>query len=274
MNVTYPLNEKKSKHFFLTGDWHIYELCWATLGVLVQMALRLPPERRSLIINGDFFDFLMFMAKGDGYKKWINNKDGLEYYFYPEYKREVDFGNKILDYLMTIFPEIIFIFGNHENRINDFLKIIDKKWLPMFDLAHDLKLDERRITTVAYNSWLDIGDASITHGMWHGSTAHTKHMKASHKSKLIAFSHIHHDEHRSEFSRGNTRQCYSIPAMCKLNPDYNKGRDNNWTNGFADLVIKPNGTPNFHIEHVWEGELALPCGEIIDGKKGKVIHEK
>ncbi len=258
------------QEYYIAGDWHSTHLHIPTFEILCAMALKQPKKNRRLIINGDFIDNAAFMPKSPDFKKWIKRTDGIELFFLPEYEAEVEWGNKMLDKLQEIFSEIIFIHGNHDGLRIDLFR---EKFCPVayqnhFHLGASLQLTKRGIKEVQYNDWLDIGDISITHGMFHGPSAFDKHFKASGGRSCI-FSHIHHDDKRSYTTRGKTRQVYSLPAMCELNPDYVRNQDLNWTNGFGKLIVKKSGHFNFHCLTVWDNELYLPLGEGICGETVK-----
>jgi predicted phosphodiesterase len=249
--------------YFVASDWHSYHLNPACLSILSQHALLHKPEQRRLIINGDFLDFVFFMKKHEDYKKFIARPDGIETHFLPLYEEEVNWGNRCLDYLQKIFSEIVFVSGNHDKpRIDNFLGDCPHAYKHNFDLKRDLKLATRKIVFIEYNDWLDIGDLSITHGMFHGPSALKKHFMAS-GARNVIFGHIHHDNCESFMTRGKTKQVSSLPAMCDLNPDYIKNAETNWTNGYKVVNMKANSHFNHYTFTIWDDELVLPSGKIL-----------
>jgi hypothetical protein len=60
---------------------------------------------------------------------------------------------------------------------------------------------------------------------------------------------------------------WSLPAMCTLNPEYIKNSENNWSNGYGTLHMKPNGNFNFFTHQIWDNELILPNGLNIKNDK-------
>ena len=257
--------------YFVASDWHSFHINPACISILIQHALLHKPENRRLIINGDFLDLEFFMKKMESYRKHISRIEGIEDYFLPLYEDEIEWGNKCLDYLQKIFTEVIFISGNHDKpRVTQFLHDCPQGYHHNFDFEKSLKLKERNITFVEYNNWLDIGDVSLTHGMFHGTSAMKKHYLACGARSCI-FGHIHHDNKESFMVRGKTRQVYSLPAMCNLNPEYIKNQETNWTNGYAVLNVKQNGHFNYHSFTIWDNQLVLPSGKVLELKDDEVV---
>lgn len=257
--------------YFVASDWHSFHLNPACISILLQHAELHPPKERRLIINGDFLDFAFFMKKKESYKKFINRPDGIEDHFLPLYDEETAWGNKCLDILQKVFTEIIFISGNHDKpRIDTFMEDCPDAYKHNFDLIKTLRLKERKIIFIDYNNWLDIGDMSITHGMFHGPSSLKKHYLASGGRSAI-FGHIHHDNKESFMSRGKTKQVQSLPAMCDLNPDYIRNSETNWTNGYAVLNMKPNSHFNYYTFTIWDNELVLPSGMVLSMKNDAIV---
>lgn len=250
---------------FIAGDWHTGALNKATYNILKQHALSLPPNMRNLIINGDFLDASHLMKNQPDFKKWIKRGDGMDEYFLPMCEAEIEWGNEILDDLQKVFKEIIFIYGNHDWRYEWFGSICAPAYKHNFDLNLKLHLDKRGIDYVKYNDWLDWGsNLAITHGMAHGATCHKKHYELS-GAKNVVFSHIHRYECKAFAVRGHTRNSVSLPAMCDLNPEYIRNTENNWSNGYGQILMRPDSQFNMYIHQVWDDELVLPDGLVLRG---------
>jgi hypothetical protein len=172
--------------------------------------------------------------------------------------------NEILDRLQKVFSKIIYIDGNHcETRVKNFReKYASVNTKHIFNSYLQMKLDQRRIEYINYNDWLDIGELSITHCMYHGSSCHKKHYLAAGGNSVV-FSHVHHVETHSYVSRGKTKMSWSLPAMCSLNPEYLKNQEQNWSNGYGTIHFRPNGFFNLYIHNIWDNQLILPSGHVI-----------
>lgn len=268
MSVT-TLNTPRSgiDTYFIAGDWHSHHLDKSTYNIMVNHAIyvksKFPKRKLKLIINGDFIDAAHFMAKKEEFKKWIKLKEGIEDYFLPLHEKEMEWANNILDELEMIFDQIIFICGNHCWRVDWFSQVhAPAAYKPAFNLQADLHLRKRKIEFIRYNDWLDIGHLSITHGMFHSTTSNKKHYEAS-GGRSVIYSHIHKASMTPFMSRGDTKQVWSLPAMCNLNPEYIKNTETNWSNGYGIINMKPNGNFNFNTFQVWDNELILPSGDKI-----------
>jgi hypothetical protein len=133
----------------------------------------------------------------------------------------------------------------------------------MFQYESALHLQKRGILFVDYNNWLDIGDhLSVTHGMFHGTSAHKRHFDAS-GGRSVIFSHIHHDNKMSFMSRGDTKQVHSLPAMCNLNPDYIRNTETNWTNGYGQIHMRSDSKFNFYTFTQWDDKIYDQYGHLI-----------
>lgn len=263
--VNLPQGKEEIHNYVIAGDWHsqfINDHCYT---IIKQFGLTLPEESRALIINGDFLDAPFLMKKNPDFRQMLKARM-FEEHFVELAVEELMWGNVVLDELQAIFPKIILIEGNHDWRYRWFMDLADvpHAYKHHFDIEKRLRLKERGIPYVYYNDWLDIGDLSVTHGMFHGVSALKRHYEAS-GGRNVIFSHVHHSDAKSFRARGTTVKAWSLPAMCDLNPEYIKNTDNNWTNGFGSIHIKSNGHFNMHIHEVWDGELILPNGIKIKG---------
>ena len=259
------LPSKGISNAFIAGDWHSGAINKPTFNILLEHARNLPPDMRNLIINGDFVDVGHLMKRDENFKKWFKRSDGIDEYFIPVSDMEFEWANECLDRLQDVFKEIIFVYGNHDWRYDWFQGIISPAYSHNFDLKSKINLDKRGIDWVGYNDWLDWGDhLSITHGMYHGTTCHKKHYEACGANNVI-FSHVHSHEVRAFQVRGNTRNSISLPAMCDLNPDYIRNSENNWSNGYGQILMRPSGEFNFYCHQIWDNKLHLPEGYVIEG---------
>lgn len=266
MGMTHELKTPKNgpQVWFVASDWHSFALHKPSYNILINHAMLLPKEQRNLIINGDFLDTPYFMPKNEGFQQWSSRKDGVDVFFLPQWEDELKWGNDILDELQMIFNHIIFINGNHDNPRVDLFR---EKFCPAgyrehFHLGKGLNLIKRNINELEYNSWLDFGKLSITHGMHHGSTCHKKHYESA-GARNVLFGHVHSSECKTFSVRGDSRSAWSLPAMCDLNPHYIKNAETSWQNGYCTVVMKENGNFNLYTHLVFDNELLLPDGRVI-----------
>lgn len=265
MGITTELKlPKQPQMWFCASDWHSHHLHTKCFEILIKHALLLPKQQRNLIINGDFFDFAEFMPKSPLFQQWKDRKDGIDAYFLPAYENEIKWGNDTLDAIQTVFNNIIFIHGNHDGpRVDHFVeRFCPSGYKEHFNINRDLNLIKRGIGYVGYNDWLDFGHLSITHGMFHGPTAHKKHFQAC-GGRNVLFGHIHTAKCETFFSRGLSRSAWSLPAMCKLNPEYIRNSETAWQNGYITFAMRPDGNFNLNTHLIIEDQLILPTGDIL-----------
>ena len=239
--------KNKTQSYVICGDLHAQFIHEPTFKIMLDYASSLPVGERNLIINGDLADFPYFMmTKNADAKKWIKRADGVEEFFLPKYREEINFINeKILNPICRVFDRVYFMEGNHDSpRINAFLDMCPSQYSSQFNLKRDLMLKQRGITHVGdYNDWLDLGKLAITHGMFHGTSALKKHVDTARKS--VIFSHVHVDECKAFVTRDEFLKAWSLPAMCKLNPHYMKNRASQWSNGFGKITVFHDGLFDF-----------------------------
>lgn len=243
-----PSKKDQTKTYLICGDLHAQFIHKPTFDIFLAYAESLPKEDRNLIINGDLADFPYFMmGKNPQAKKWIKRADGVEEFFLPHYREEINFINdKILNPICRVFEEVYFVDGNHDQpRIDAFLGMCPHEYHHHFNLSRDLMFKPRGIVHAGgYNDWIDLGKLAITHGMFHGTTALKKHVDVARKS--VIFSHVHVDEVKAFATRDAFLKAWSLPAMCGLNPHYIKNRDSQWTNGFGEIQVFKDGL--FHVD--------------------------
>ncbi len=262
--VRYPDFKKTDlKTFVIAGDWHSFFINKPTYSIIKKVLSDL--SKPVLIINGDFIDVPYLMFKQPDFKKWLSRGfEGVEEYFIPKVDEECQWANERLDELQKLCSEIIFVYGNHDWRIDQYgEKFAPSAYKHYFKLDKLLSLKERGIRVVGYNDWLDIGKVSITHGQFHGATAHKKHFDAC-GGRSVIFSHVHSFQLKAFPVRGDTRYAVSLPAMCDLNPEYMRNMDNNWSNGFGTLSFF-GGNYNINVMNVWDGKLITPLGKVYEG---------
>ena len=267
MGATHILKTpKENQTWFIASDWHSFNLHLPSFKILCAFANLLPKKQRNLIINGDFLDIPYMMPKNPDFQTWKDRKDGVDMFFLPKFEEEIKWGNDTLDALQSIFNHMVFIHGNHDQpRLEEFkAKYCPVEYREHFNMDAKLNLLKRNIGSIPYGDWLDMGDLSITHGSYHGPSAHKKHYEAV-GGRNVVFGHVHSAESKSFHVRGITRKAWSLPAMCDLNPHYIKNRDMNWSNGFATVQMRPDGKFNFHTHLIIDNKLILPTGEELVG---------
>lgn len=259
---------KKGEIFsiFFASDWHSEFMDEPSYSILKQVVKKSKKaDKRVLVIGGDFLDAPHLMGKKPDLKRMAKCTETIEQYLIPKTEEEFDWGNRILDECEKIFDCIYFVGGNHcEYRYSNWVKnYCPSAYRHNFDLHLQLDLKARGIPLIKYNDYLDCGDLTFTHGMWHSTTHNQKHFYGCGKS--IIYGHLHHADSKSFYHRGNAKKAWSAPAMCGLNPDYCRNTDRNWSNGFIQVLMRHDYF-NVYVHEIFNGVLTLPSGELISGK--------
>jgi hypothetical protein len=249
--------------YFIASDFHSEHLNMEAYTIFKKHIQLIKRDRRRIVILGDFLDCEHLMGKKPDFERWAQSVPIIEQVLIPKSQKEFEWGNYILSELQELSDYVYYVAGNHcgsryDNWRDNYCPF---EYKHHFDLKARLNLDERGIPLINYNDWLDVGNLSMTHGQFHGSTHLSKHYMAC--TKNVIYGHMHQAESKSFFHRGDAKKAWSLPCMCNLNPDYIKNRDMNWSNGYAVCCMKPNGNFNMHIHEIWDNELILSSGEIL-----------
>lgn len=264
LSMKLPTLKNEIHSYFVISDLHSFHLDKNTLNILVQHAQKV--SNPALIINGDLFDLAFMMKKNPNYQKWIKRSEGLEEFFLPKWGEEYDVVNEILDILEKHFVKIIFIGGNHDDlRIDEFKEAIPHEYRYHFSLEEKLRLKMRDITFIPYGVWLDIGDITIIHGLYHNVNCLKSHYDDCGKSLIIG--HIHKARKQPFRHRDKTHHAWSLPCMSTLNPGYMRRKSNDWNLGYGLLHVIRNGTFRFNTFIIEDNYLILPSGELLVADK-------
>lgn len=257
---------KENQNWFVASDWHYNKLHLPSFNILIQHAITLPKHQRNLIILGDFLEASYMMKKDPEYQHWKDRRDGCDLFFLPNFEEEMKWGNDTLDALQSVFNHIVFVHGNHDQpRFEEYRsKYCPIEYQPHFNVDEKLNLLKRNIGSIPYNDYLKIGQLYLTHGQFHGPSALVKHYMITGANNIV-FGHVHKAEQKSFSILGQTRCAWSIPCMSSLNPHWLRGADNDWTNGYGQFWIRPDGNFNFTTHLIFNDILILPNGEVIKG---------
>ncbi len=249
--------------YFFISDLHSEHLHQPTYDIFIKHLKMIPREQRRVVIGGDFLDCLHLMLKDGAMKKAAKKVDVIKDILIPQSEIEFEWGNMILDEIQKYCDYVYFISGNHDTRYHKWLTYCPSEYAHHFDLPRRLNLKERGIPYVSYNDYLDVGTLSMTHGMWHSTTHLKKHIDGTDNYNII-YGHLHHGDSKSFYTRGKLKKAWSNPCMSALNPDYIKNRDTNWTNGYITFQMKSNGNFNLQVHEIFDNELILSNGKIIN----------
>ncbi len=252
--------------YFICSDVHSKHIHLPTFKIMLEMAMTLK-KKPHLIINGDLLDVDWLFKKNECFLENRKKASGIEDFFIPMFDEEMKWGNWFFDCVEKYFNNIVYIQGNHDERITWFSesKECPAAYKPYFNISSALKLKERNVYHARYNDWIDIGNLSITHGMYHGPSAQKKHYEAS-GGRSVIYGHVHKLQITPFTSRGETKQVWSLPCMSTLSPEYIKNSENDWSNGFMVINVYPNGNFQAHTIQIWENKFTSFDGKEYKGK--------
>lgn len=186
----------------------------------------------SILLNGDILDFY-------GLSSFDKNPSK------PKMKVELEQGRWFMEALRTTFPgiPIYYKIGNHENRLERWLKVKAPEWIDCDEFQIDtlLQFGKYGIQKIDSNTVIRKGNLSIIHGHEYkgGGTiypARGLYMKT--KSDTIC-GHFHRS---SSFETRDINEqmhgCWVVGCLCELNPEY-MPKGNDWKHGYA--IVNFNG---------------------------------
>lgn len=254
-----------SRLVMVLPDLHIPHHDEAALQCVLQAYKHLRPD--TVVVLGDWLDCEQFSSHG------VMSMAELRAHRFLE--DEVDPCNAALDKLQKYKNELVFVEGNHEQRIErwaakwgarlgpDFYKLMAPRkllgegrkkftWIPYMD-----NLSHYEITPALKNStalW-------AVHG-W----SHAKRAAAIHLNKAISVSIVHGHTHRMQVetrrepSTGRILKSWSPGCLSKLQPLYRANNPTEWTHGFSLVYVGKSSWTDYTISIV-NGKCVLPNGK-------------
>jgi predicted phosphodiesterase len=201
-----------------------------------------------IILNGDTMDF-----------HWLSSfdKDPSK----PKMREEIEYGRWLMGALRDTFPnaQIYFKIGNHEARLERWLRLKAPEWLgtDQFELKILLEFAKHKIHLIGSNTIIRAGKLFILHGHEYKGTgtvnpARNLFLKA--KSSAIC-GHFHRkSEYLTKDIGEHVHGAWTTGCLCELNPEYiPKGND--WVHGFARISLKAD--KNFTVKNytIIKGEV-------------------
>lgn len=172
-------------------------------------------------------------------------------------KKDYDGFNGVLDRHTKLagsqLKEIVYVEGNHEDWVNDAI-IEDPSKEGFFDLAINLKFDERGIKFVRLNDTFKLGKLYLTHGYY--TNQHHAFKTVTDTEHSVMYGHIHTNQQYTKVNmiKADAHMGISIPCLCRMNPDYAMNRPNNWMQGIGIVYTLPNGNFNHYVVNIIDGK--------------------
>lgn len=170
------------------------------------------------------------------------------------FKRDVKLASNLIEQVREVADadaELIYLEGNHEERYAR----LQAKYPDLFAEALNYRgamkpLVDRYVPYGTAGSYHKIGDTVFTHGDIFPES-HAKPYALRYTPNKVVYGHLHHFQayttHRALL---NERPRYAVTAGClsTLNPEWKKGKANQWVNGFVSFVMDGGTTvPTVHL---------------------------
>lgn len=252
-----PSDAKKARVFYLPkscnnilllSDLHIPFHDINAVSLAIQYGLE--EKINCIVINGDLLDFYLI-------SRFTKTK----------YERSIPYelksAREFLTRLNEIFPgvPIYFLLGNHDVRLQIFLAVKAPELLDVeeFKLEELLHAKKHNMTVIGDTTLVKAGKLAITHGhiLIRGVFAPVNPARGSflRAKASVIIGHTHkYSTHSETDINGKVTTCYSTGCLCELNPEYSPFA-NNFSHGFARIVIQPNGNFSVFNKQIVNGEL-------------------
>lgn len=190
-----------------------------------------------IVMVGDLLD-LPYLAK------W--NKDTPLLVEGRRYQRDCEMARKELTELNDTCGRMVFLEGNHENRVTRFIEqnpLLEGS----LDICRDFGLDDLHIDFYPMNAVYASGKLNFTHGWFWNKHHAMKHLNAMGDHLFYGHTHDHQVVIKQVRAKRDPYIAMSMGCLCELNPYWKRNRPNEWVNGLGYFEIGPSGnfTPLF-----------------------------
>jgi predicted phosphodiesterase len=203
-----------------------------------------------IILNGDLLDF---------YQCSRFSKDPRKVAIY----RELEIANDFLDHLAERYPDATFAFkyGNHEQRLDDYIKTNAAAINGMKGLSVEEQLDfEDRGIKWRRSAWIYLGKLTIGHGHERKTPFGSKHPHQRNgdwaKDSYLTGHHHKVGEDVRVSIRGKIMGSWTTGCLCYLNPEYNPhSAVDGCIHGFATVEVDEHGDFTVKNHRIIEGVI-------------------
>lgn len=188
------------------------------------------------VLLGDFMnmDALCRHTLGENKKRLVENK---------RYRKECDVANNELDFLDRYSKKIIYLEGNHENWVEQYIDA-HPEVEGDFELPLKLHLKERDIPWIPLNHLYKLGQLYLTHGLYTSKFHAYKHLITF--GCNICYGHTHNAQTAMiNMKIQEPFMSWGLGCLCDHEPSYLEGKPANWINQFAVVHLHKGG--NFQL---------------------------
>jgi UDP-2,3-diacylglucosamine pyrophosphatase LpxH len=202
----------------------------------------------TIILNGDILDF---------YGLSSFDKDPSK----PKMREELEQGRWFISAMRQVFPNALIYYkiGNHEMRLERWLKLKAPEWLgnEEFEIPILLKFGENRVHLVEKFTTIKAGNLNIIHGHEYkggGTVNPARNMYLKTKSSVIC-GHFHRkSEHLTKDIDGTVHGSWSTGCLCELDAEY-MNTHTEWVHGFATVDVKSDGSFSVDNKLIIDGKV-------------------
>lgn len=179
------------------------------------------------IILGDFMECEALSHWLESKRKLLENK---------RYNKECVVANDELDYIQQYSQEIVYLEGNHENWVEQY---VEKR--PevegLLEIPIRLHLKQRSIKWIPLNKLYRVGKLYFVHGTYINKYHAQKHLVAY--GCNICYGHTHTAQtHQLNMQMQEPIMAYGLGCLCDREPQFMRGRPANWINQFAVMDLE------------------------------------
>lgn len=203
----------------------------------------------SILLNGDIIDFHKLSS-------FVHDPESVDLV------EELRILKEFLLSLKSAFPKckIFYKIGNHENRLQRYLKIKAPElfFLPYFDYEEFLGLKQLGISLIDDNQIIFHGKLAILHGheikLGAGAVNPARSLYLKFKDSSVV-GHLHRtSQHTEKTGTGKVISTWSLGCLCELTPAY--APLNAWNHGFAlNIIDDDNGSYELFNHKIVKGKV-------------------
>lgn len=217
----------------------------------IEQAVRWAKERdvNAVLLNGDTIDCYQL-------SRFIKDSR------YPTIRQELNATKQFLDYLHSELPGAVIYWknGNHEERLENFLRIKAPELLDVLDYQLDtlLQFGAKGINYITDKRIIYAGKLPILHGhefFGRASSSVNPARALFLKAKQSALmGHFHREsDHTGKRLNDEIITCWSTGCMCGLHLEY--ARINEWVHSFARVKVSPDKTYKVASIRIIDGKI-------------------
>lgn len=259
-----PTPAPKIERWLVYGDLQIPYQDSTTWAVLNQYVA---DHRWDGIINlGDYIDY-------EGISRWV--ADAPRKYMHSRIKLSLEVARSLLERQVDLVRygkngnpncKYIYIEGNHENRIEQFLDTFPQ-FEGMLEVEKTLDLFNLGIQWVPF--WTDPrkvfrkGKASFIHGNYINQYHAAKHVRQY--GTNVFYGHTHTVQEHSLLLGGNTTAITGKSLGCLCDPskmEYIRGKPTDWVQAFSTFFFLPNGNFTEYTTKIFNHTFVSPDGKL------------